>query len=152
MESSNSDSSFDISTELMKSFSQYSSSDLDDSKEMKEIAKKNQSENQNLIADGLSTIMEHKIKFNTSLASAKDVANILNNQPNALMQLPTCIATMKKNSDLRFDRQFLVYCDTNAMNYATVKIGVLIAINQPTKKNEFLGLYSPCTANQINIG
>lgn len=106
MNSSN-DSELNITNDLLRSFKEYSFSDLDDTG-VCDIQK----ENQHPLKKAVNTVMEHKAKFQTTLKSVKHMSEILNNQPNAILKMPTNEKTLKKNTNMRFSRKFILFCDS----------------------------------------
>lgn len=100
----NSDTTLNAST-FLNSFSKYSS-DANTSNECSIVP---------VPADPLSVavneLMDFKAQNNTTLKSTVDLANLLNNKPNAHVKLPTNVSELKRNAHMRFSRQFVLICD-----------------------------------------
>lgn len=86
------DTSSDISKDVLRSFKEYSTSELDD---MSDVA----IENKHPLSVQINYVMRHKAKFFNTLSSAANVGIILNNAPNAIVKMPTKISTLKKHKN-----------------------------------------------------
>lgn len=94
----------DSSLDKPESFNDYSSSDLESPNE-----KITHSVQQNPVTKAINDIMKHKIKFNVSLTNAQDVAKMFNENATEI-QIPTNTTALKKQTEMRFKREYLIYC------------------------------------------
>lgn len=118
----------DSSLEQLEHFNGYSSSDLESPNE--KITRCSQ---QNPTTKAINDIMKHKIKFNVSLTSAQDVAKILNANSTEI-QIPTYTAALKRHTEMRFEREYLIFCKSCD---ELCKDGWCKQCNVRTKKEKF---------------
>lgn len=104
MNSSN-DTELNISNNFLRSFKEYSCSDLKGSDSSNVHI-----ENKHPLTKAVNTVMEHKATFFTMLTSATHIGDILNNVPNATVQMPTNKQALKRNTTMRFTRRTIIFC------------------------------------------
>lgn len=114
----NSDSSLDASA-FLNSYSKYSTDDMDTTTE----EEKKQPDPLNT---AINEIMSYKAKHRISLKGTSDLSMLLNNRTNCLahVHLPTSPLTLKKNTNIRFIREFILICKCgklcNEKNWCTI--------------------------------
>lgn len=104
---SSSDTDLNITNDLLRSFKEYSCSDLDSSGSCNV-----QAQNRHPLSAAINTVMGHKAKFYETLNSAAHISDILNNVPNAIVQTPTNKQILKRKTNMRFTRKYILFCDT----------------------------------------
>lgn len=98
--------SSDISDLMIRSFSNYSSEDLDASDIV--VERKCANAVDNMVQD----LLLHRAKNNTSYAETSNVAQMLNNVPGALSKIPSKIDTLKSEASLVYKYEYYVFCES----------------------------------------
>lgn len=99
----------DSSLGLLQSFEGYSSSDVESPKEKATLSKQQRTVISTKTA--INDLFKHKIKFNASLKSIQNVANILNIN-NAEFKVPMCLKSLKRQANMRFVREYHIFCES----------------------------------------
>lgn len=99
-------SALDLTDDLLKSFKEYSLSESDNSI----CATTTASVLSTPIQATVDSVMGHKAQFKESFASCSAFAHILNDQPNAQVQVPTDRRSLKKLTKMRYDREYVLFC------------------------------------------